>query len=76
MIHVFISHFFSVGRLNRLLEENKVSLGSHPDGKPEDWFNVFILHQNRARADEADQEGKAVAEERIGESGPAPGQPP
>ena len=53
-----------------------MSLGSHPDGKPEDWFNVFILHQNRARADEADQEGKAVAEERIGESGPAPGQPP
>ena len=52
-------------RLNRLFEENKVHLGSHPDGKSEDWFNIFILHQNRAKSEE--QEGKAVSEERIGQ---------
>ena len=56
-------------RLNRLFEENKVHLGSHPDGKPEDWFNVFILHQNRARGEDGDKEGKAIAEERIGGNG-------
>lgn len=53
------------GRLNRLYEESKVHLGNHPDGKPEDWFNVFVLHQNRVPAETEDKEGKAISEERI-----------
>ena len=49
-----------------MFEEKKVHLGSHPDGKPEDWFNVFILHQNRAKAEEGEKDGKAISEESIG----------
>jgi len=53
------------GRLNRLLEKGQVKLGSHVDGRPDNWFNVFLLHQNRARPDREEKEGKCVAEEKL-----------